>query len=542
VHRVGLWFLLLLLGVGLPAAGGFAGPAPKGGTLRISRPRDVDSVDPALAYVLDSWMIGFATCARLYSYPDKPAPEGAVLIPEVATGFPRVSRDGKTQTIELRRAFRFHNGQPVTAANYVAAFNRDANPKMKSPATGYMHEIVGVDAVISGKAQTISGVRAVGPYTLELRTKRPVGDLAARLTMPFFCPIAVDMPIDPDGVDTPLGSGPYYVASRVRNRQVVLERNRFYRGSRPAHVDMAVWTIRGRAACRVGVEKDELDYCGGLGVPTADYRELVARYGINKTGGQLFFNPFIGTDYFVFNHDRPAFRGLGQTPLKQAINWAIDRPALVSASGYLLGKRTDQILPPALGRDASIYPLGGVNEQRLVKARALLRKASIRPTRLVLYVPSFDPDPAIAQVFQFNLKRLGIDVEIKYFPADAYFDKIGTRGEPFDVALLGGTFDYADQNAFFLRLNGNTIQATQNLLNVGSFDRPEYTGEIERINRLSGQSRRTAWVELDLRMMHDDPPWAPYMNGARVDFISKSFGCFFFHPLFLLDVAAACKK
>ena len=54
--------------------------------------------------------------------------------------------------------------------------------------------------------------------------------------------------------------------------------------------------------------------------------------------------------YFVFNHDRPAFKGEGQIPLKQAINWALDRHALAQATGYLAGKRTDQILPPALAR------------------------------------------------------------------------------------------------------------------------------------------------------------------------------------------------
>ena len=41
----------------------------------------------------------------------------------------------------------------------------------------------------------------------------------------------------------------------------------------------------------------------------------------------------------------------------------LDRPALVRATGYLGGKRSDQILPPTMGREASIYPQGGVDEQ-----------------------------------------------------------------------------------------------------------------------------------------------------------------------------------
>jgi ABC-type transport system substrate-binding protein len=538
--RIGLCLVALVVSAGLVAGSGFAGSEQKdGGTLRIGRPRDLDSVDPALMYVLDSWMIGFATCARLYSYPDKGPPEGAVVIPEVATGFPVISKDGRTQTIQLNRTYRFHTGERVTAANFVAAFNRVANPKMASPAVIYMHEIVGADAVIGGRAQTISGVRARGRYALEIRTTRRLPDLAARLTMPWFCPVAVNTP--PQEIDNPLGSGPYYVASRVRNRGATLERNRFYRGPRPAHVDRAVWTITGREECRDAVERNELDYCGGLGVPSSAYAEIAAKYGINRKDGQFFFSPMLETDNFAFNHDRPAFKALGQIPLKQAINWAIDRPALVRANGYLGGKRTDQILPPAMSRPASIYPLGGVTERNLAKARALLAKAKLRPSRLVLYTANFDPNPAVARVFQFNLRRLGIDVDIRFFPADAYFEKISTRGEPFDVALVFSTAEYADPASFFATLNGENIRESGNQT-ASYFDRPRYNQAIARIDRLSGEARRRAWAELDVSMIRNDPPVAPFMNATRRDFVSKSFGCYIFHPVFLLSVAATCKK
>jgi len=541
-YRVWLSVVVLAVIVGFLAAAGFAGQAPKkGGTLRIGRPRDVDSVDPALAYVLDSFgMIEWATCAKLYNYPDKPPPQGVIAVPEVATSFPKVSKDGKTQTIKLRRTYRFNTGARVTAANFVAAFNRDANPAMQSPATQYLHEIVGADAVINGQAQTISGVRTLGPYTIQIRTTRPLPDLVARLTMPFFCPIAVNTPLKE--INDPLGSGPYYVASRVPGREVVLKRNPYYRGPRPANVDEAVWTIMGREACRVAVEQNQEDYCGGLGIPSEDYGQVAARYGINKKNGQFVVNPNLVTDYFAFNHDRPAFNGLGQIPLKQAINWAIDRRALVDAAGYLAGKPTDQILPPGMERDESIYPLGGVTAGRLAKARALLAKAKFKPRRLVLYTANFDPYPAQARIFQFNLKRLGIDVEIDYFPAAVFFQKLATRGEPFDVALYSAEVDYADPDAYFAALNGAILRKTGNYLNVAYFNRPRYNRAIARIDRMSGAARRRAFAALDVKMMRNDPPYAPFMVEARRDLVSKSFGCFIFNPVNMFDVAAACKK
>jgi ABC-type transport system substrate-binding protein len=540
--RIWLSVVALVVGAGVIVAAGFAGPAQKrGGILRVARPRDIDSVDPALAYVTDSYgIIEGATCAKLYNYPDKPPPQDVIAIPEVATGFPKVSKDGKTHTMQLRRTYRFNTGARVTAANFVAAFSRDANPAMQSPARVYMHEIVGADAVMSGRAPTISGVRALGSYTLRIQTTRPLPDLVSRLTMPFFCPIATNTPLQE--VNDPLGSGPYYVASRVPGRQVVLKRNPFYHGPRPANVDQAIWTITGREACRAAVEQNQLDYCGGLGIPSEDYAEIAAKYGINKKNGQFFFNPTLTTDYFAFNHDRPAFKGLGQIPLKQAINWAIDRRALVVAAGYLGGKPTDQILPPALERNESIYPLGAVTQRRLARARALLAKTKFKPKRLMLYAPNFDPFPAQARIFQFNLKRLGIDVQIEYFPADAFYNKLFTRGEPFDVALYSAEVDYADPDVYFDTLTGKIIQKTGNL-NVSYFNRPRYNRAIARIDRLnSGVVRRRAFAALDVSMMRNDPPYAPFMNEARRDFVSKSLGCYIFNPVFFLDVAAACKK
>ena len=481
-----VWVASLVATLALLAAAGLEGAArsaqQEGGTLRISRARDIDSVDPALAYFPDSWLLEFATCAKLYNYPDKPAPEGAIPGPEVATSFPEVSRDGKTQTIRLRRTYRFHTGQRVTAANFVAAFNRNASPKLESPSTTYLHEIVGADAVMEGRADTISGVRAPAAYTLQIRTTRPLPDLVSRLTMPFFCPIAVNTPLEE--IQNPPGSGPYYVASRVPNRQVVLERNRFYRGPRAANVDQIVLTIRGLSACRAAVERDEIDWCGGGGVPAADYPEIAAKYGINEKGGQFFFNPTLAVNYYAFNHDRPAFKGPGQIPLKKAINWAIDRPALARAAGYLAGKRTDQILPPAMAESTRLYPLAGVSEQSLRRARALLRQARLRPRKLVLYTFDVLYGPAWAQIVTFNLRRLGIEVEIKHFDIDSYGTVIGTLGAPFDLAIGGWNADYADGGTFFRPLlHGSSIVKSGNF-NTAYFDRPVYNRAIERIEQL----------------------------------------------------------
>ena len=101
--------------------------------------------------------------------------------------------------------------------------------------------------------------------------------------------------------------------------------------------------------------------------------------------------------------------------------------------------------------------------------------------------------------------------------------------------------DYADPLAYFFKLDGRNLrEATR--WNYARFNRPRYNRAIARIGRLSGEARRRAWEDLDANMMRDDPPWAPFVNDARRDFVSKSFGCYFLHPVYRLDIAATCKK
>ena len=111
------WMIGIAVGVmalGIGAGSGAGGSdARKGGIFRISLAigSGIDSLDPALEYTAPGWLLLDTTCARLMTYPDKPEREAFRLVPEVATGFPKRSRDLRTYTFTLRKGFRFSDGQ-----------------------------------------------------------------------------------------------------------------------------------------------------------------------------------------------------------------------------------------------------------------------------------------------------------------------------------------------------------------------------------------------------------------------------------------------
>ena len=198
-----LWLSTALLAVALLAvfAGGAAAKSAKagavGGTLNVDLPNDVDYTDPALDYLSTGWEIEYATCLKLMNYPDANGAKGSQLVPEAATGFPKVSNSGKTYDFNVKVGYtKFSNGQPVTAANFKAAFDRNADPKMQSPAVPFFSDIVGADK------SPVSGVKVRGSHLI-INLTHAAPDFLARVAMPFFCAIPTNLAHDPNGVLAP---------------------------------------------------------------------------------------------------------------------------------------------------------------------------------------------------------------------------------------------------------------------------------------------------------------------------------------------------
>jgi peptide/nickel transport system substrate-binding protein len=551
-RRLMLSIAMLVIGAGLLAATATAGPqgssgasaasgpAQKGGTFRYSLDTDIDYVDPALAYYSLSWQIEYATTALLMSYPDAPAPRGSRLVPEVAQGFPKISKDGKTYTFTLKKDYRFSNGARVTAANYAAALNRNLNPKMASPAQPFIEDVLGASAVIDGKASKATGVKVLSPYTLQIRLTKRAPDLLSRLAMPFFAPIPANLPINADGVGAPiLGTGPYYIAKWEPKRTITLLRNRFYTGPRPHNVNRIQYDIGlPLATIRLNIESNATDFGP---VPPAAHAELGQKYGVRKSSpGQYFVNPSANFRYLAMNHDRPLFggSGLGNVGLKKAVNNAIDRIAMINQRGAYAGVINDQYMPPAMRgfKNAAIYP----SRPNVSRARSLAQ-GNLRGGKGVFYTCNTGPCIPTAQLVQDNLKAIGLDLEIKTFPRAVQFTKTGTRGEPFDMSLEAWRMDYFDPYDFIFLLDGSTIRPANNN-NYSYFNNPQYIRKIAAAASLVGQARYRAFGNLDVDLAKNAAPLASYITDNQRYLVSKSTGCFFYQPVYEVDIASICKK
>jgi len=538
-----LWATTLTVAVALLAifAGSSAAKPAKtgttgatGGTLNIDFFTDVDYTDPALDYLSTGWELEYATCLKLVNYPDVNGPKASQLTPEAATGFPKVSNSGKTYDFTVSAPWtKFSNGQPVSAASFKAAFDRDADPKMNSPALPFFSDVVG------SSTSPVSGVKVKGQHLIVTLTKASP-DFLARMAMPFFCAIPTNLPHDPNGVLTPPSAGPYYISDRVESKSITLKRNPNYKGKRPHNVTQINYIVgNSQAASYLRVQSGETDYADG-GIPAASYADAAQKFGINK--GQFWVKPALGVRYFAFNHDRQLFKGAGGVNLAKAINYAIDRKAVLAQGGYLAGKRTDQSLPPGLAgfRDANLYPLKGPD---IATAKKWAAKAGVKDGTTVEYYTSNTPASVLAaQIVQFNLKQIGLNVNPHPFARGVQIDKEGTRGEPFDITSEAWVSDYADPYDFInVLLSGDNLHASNNN-NVAYFNDPTYNKQMRQAALLAGASRYKAYGDLDVNMFTKNPPWAAWANINNRMVLSKRVGCFTYNPTYTVDLAAVCIK
>lgn len=523
---------LAVIGAGLFVAAALAGSTStatssqagvtRGGTLRLNvSDTDYEFLDPALSYDSIGWATLYAVNMMLLNYPDKPGSAGGnQLVPEAATAFPTVSKNGKVYTFTIRSGVKFSDGSPLTAAAFARAIFRACHPDQGSPAVAFANNIAGCEAFNQGKG-SLTGVKASG-QKLTVTLLRADPTFVAQISMPFFAGVKPNMPISPKGENVYPSAGPYRIVSREPGRSLVLERNKLYKGNRPANADRIVVTVNtDQNQSLLQVRAGDADHDLG-GIPAVANAQLAEEFGVNKS--RYFVNPLVGTGYIALNTARPAFSNV---KARQAANFAVDRPALLRTRGKFGGKRTDQVLAPQLPgfRNAELYPIQGAQP---TKAKSLWGQGG---EVNFLHTTSASA-VAYAQIAKFNLEQAGFKVNLKPQPFGVAIKTMGTKGTDMDAFAIGWIADYFDPFDFInVLLDGDNIQDTNNN-NYSYWNDPKYNKLMDAASQLTGKARETAYGNLDVDIMKNAAPWIPVFNFTSRDFIGPRVENFIFHPVY----------
>jgi ABC-type transport system substrate-binding protein len=512
----------------VPAAGTHG--IKEGGTFRVAAVTGiVTTIDPAVPKLPVNQYLLDPACATLMAYPDKPRPAGYRLGPSIAVTEPAVSQNRKTYTFTIRKDARFSDGQRVTARAFTRALERLLTPAMKSDPNliSSFDDIVGAQAMLDGDATKLAGAVARG-RTLTITLTRRLPDLLEAL--PGLCAVPPNLPVNPEGTGAPLASpAPYYVAEYVPGERLVLERNRFYQGERPHHIERFIADLNVDSGSAVDeVASGTFDTVLGVNAVGPRSEELAKRYGVNRS--RYWVVPGVALRVFLLNTSRPLFKN--NPKLRQAVNFAVNRTALAREAGFLGETPTDQyLLPGSPGhRDERIYPLKGPN---LKKARGLA-EGHTRSGKAVLYTLDNPVDLSQAQVLQKNLRAIGLEVEVKITPPSV---DLTAPGEPFDLLRIRWFGGSPASLAFWF--DGRTIGQSGNG-NYSYFNSPKYNQMLDEASRLDGAARNRAYGELDVQISRDAAPMIPVSRVNALAFVSDRVGCVVMNPA--LDLTAVCLK
>ncbi len=483
------------------AATAAASGPQKGGEIIVAYKDDLATLDPAIGYDWTNWPAIKLVFDGLLDYDS-----GTTITPRIAESLPEVNADATVYTFHLRKGVKFSNGRELVADDVVYSITRVLNPKTGSPGAGFFVGIQGAQDFVDGKATSVSGIKAVDPYTVQFTLAAPDVTFLNKMALNFAF-IVPKEEVEKAGENfghAPVGTGPFTLKNWTSGQSLVFERNPNY--------FMPDLPLLDKITIRVGVEPDvallqlekgEIQLMGDP-PPGADWARISADAAWKD---RLEKQPQVSTVYIAINTTVKPFDNV---KVRQALNYAIDKQHIVQ---LLNGRATvaNQVLPPLMpGYDKS-YTGYDYNPD---KAKSLLSDAGFpNGFETSMECISVDPQPKLCESFQQDLAKIGIKLTINSLAAPNVIDDAGNGKSPLVWSGgLGWIQDYPDPDDFY----GPILGCDSNV--AGGWNWPRYCNQTvhtqsKQLLAMTDRNARLAGYAPLFKAIMDDAVWVPVFNG-----------------------------
>ncbi|HEX2133602.1 MAG TPA: ABC transporter substrate-binding protein [Actinophytocola sp.] len=534
---------------------GGAGDPVRGGTLKYVGADDVDHLDTASGYYTVTATLMRTFTRQLFTYPALENPtEGIMPVADLATEVPTeenggISEDGTTYTLTLREGAQWDTepARAVVAEDFVRGFKRLCNPVQPSGGlTYYTSTIVGMQEFCDGFAKVapeigpmkayiqgndITGISAPDERTLVFELTAPAADFLNILSMKFASAAPVEyLDYIPDGAEfrqNTISNGPYRITEYVPDKSIHLERNPAWDAEsdpvREAYVDAIDVTLGQGSpdAVQQQLEVGSADLSWDQPVPVTVIPRLQQSEDENFS-----VYPLLDTNpYLAFNHVSPNEDGaIGKLKVRQAIIYAIDKQAIARIyGGETLNETINQVIPPDnVGHEEfDLYETENDTGDPQ-RCKDLLAEAGYGPNELTLkaWFRNSGRHPDVAQSYQADLERCGIQVELIPTPqADYYSAYLGqpsrAKAGEWDITAPGWIPDWYGQNGRAIVQPLFETNCTVNTVNYGCYSNPDVDRMIqEALEAQSLDEAEELWHEIDRTLM-EDAAFVPFKTNKK---------------------------
>jgi glutathione transport system substrate-binding protein len=390
---------------------------------------------------------------------------------------------GLVWTFKLRSGVTFHDGTPFNADAVVKNFERHLDTKRGLAASGRVRSV-------------LAGVKAIDDMTVEFTLKGPYPAFLALLTTG---PCLIVSP-KADAAGTvgreAVGTGPYKLVEYKSGEYVLEAKFPGYWG-KPGGTDQIKWTWSPeQSVLNMAVQSGDVDVVNPLPPIFAKTVEANPALKLSNTDGSAVF-------WVALN---AKLKPLDDVRVRQALNFATDKPALVQAIMTGFAKPANSPLAPVTpGYDAVTNPY----PYDLAKAKDLLKQAGV-PDGFSMSVAVQEPEARIAEVLQGMWAKAGVKLEVRKMEAGVWSKAAFAKPEDKDAAGTGSVLASwsSGVNGADLQLRPlyHTASWAPTSANLGFYSSAKLDGLIDKAASTLDETARNALYGEAQKVINEDAP------------------------------------
>lgn len=418
--------------------------------------------------------------------------ENTKVIPDLATEW-SVSDDGLVYTFKLRQGVKWHDGQPFTAADVQATFDRGIKPPRGTVTPRW--------SAIKAMAQDWA---MVDPYTFKVTLKGPSASFLPFLAVDFMMIMPKHvLEAKGDLKKDVVGTGAFKFKSYKRSVSFEVVKNPDYFLPERPYLDVMLTYILPDPGTAMAAFRTRriLTLATYPYVKPSELRELQAEFGDKVKIGTY---PVGGSVRLCINTKKTPW---GDQRVRKAVHLALDRQAAVKA----LTEGTGAIGAPFDPRTEWSIPLDELlkmpgyrqpKDADLAEAKRLLAEAGFPNGFKSSIMARSYPDYVNASIFiAEQLRKIGIDLgSVKVMESAAGY-----------AALNAGDFDTEGESVGFIIGDPDALITELYLATSGRNYGKYYNEKVEKLfeqesRTLDVQKRKQLIREMQLILL-DDPPY-----------------------------------
>jgi oligopeptide transport system substrate-binding protein len=513
------------------------------GYVNVPLSSEISTLDPANSYDTISASVVYQGYEQLYEYHYLKRPY--TLKPLLADGMPKISKDGKTYTINIKKNIRYHddpafNGKTrfLNAQDFITQLKRLAYLPTKSNGWWLFDgRIEGINDFRNSvgsdfskfQSENISGIKALSSHKLEIKLTKPYPQMLYTLAMSFTTPMPIEVVIKYKNLlhDKMIGTGPFELVKWNKNSSLKLVKFKHYRetfyprqgdrqanslklltdaGKRLPFLKGVNFTIIKESQTRwLNFRSKKIDF---LIIPKDNYASAIDHSGslskeLLKDKIKLQIFPTLTYWWLSFNMTDPL---LGKNLLlRKAIAHAVNVEKYITFFTNNIGQKANSIYPPGIpGYDpAGQLPYG----YNLKLAKKYLAQAGY-PEGKGLPTLNYDVRGASAtnrqqaDFIKIELAKIGINVKVSLNTFPGFLKKM--RNGKLQFWQDGWAMDYPDAE------NSLQLLATKNHSpgpNATFYSNKKFDAYFEELKTIPDGFRKKYLMREMEKIVHEELPW-----------------------------------